>query len=107
MKTFTDGSPHQIPQRTITSNVLLITKRLHLGSFKAASFGSGSQQGHFFGFTEHVRPSSFLCGTSNMILYYSWLWQERSVVRGLLIGLSEMTDVSSQFHGDTRYRSHV
>jgi hypothetical protein len=42
-----------------------------------------------------------------MILYYSWIGQERSVVRGLLIILSEMTDVSCQFHGDPRYRSHV
>ena len=33
-KAFTDGSPHQIPQRTITSNVLLITKKMRLGSLK-------------------------------------------------------------------------
>ena len=42
-----------------------------------------------------------------MILYNSRIGQERSVVRRLLIGLSEMTDVSCQFHSYPRYRSHV
>ena len=84
-KAFTDGSPHRIPQLTITSHALLITKKRLLGSFKAASFRTGSQRDHFFGFMENVRPSSCLYDSSNMILYYSWLGQERSVVRGLLL----------------------
>ena len=106
-KAFTDGSPHQIPQRTTTSNVLLITKKLRLGSFKAASFRSGSQQDRFFGFMENVCPVLFPIDSSNTTSYYSWVGQERSVVRRLLIVLSEMTDVSSQFLGDPRYRIHL
>ena len=58
-KTFINGSPHQIPRRTITSHVVLITRKQHLGSFKAVSFRSGSQLGHFFGFTENVCPVFF------------------------------------------------
>ena len=59
-KAFTNGSPHPIPQRIITLHAVLITRRQHLGSFKAASFRSGSQPAHFFGFTENVRAVVFL-----------------------------------------------
>ena len=55
-KPFTNGSPHQIPQQIITSHVILITRKWHLGFFKAASFRGGSQQDHYFGFTENVCP---------------------------------------------------
>jgi hypothetical protein len=58
-KAFTNGSPHQILQPTITSHVVLITRRLRLGFFKAASFRSGNQQVHCFGFTENVCPVLF------------------------------------------------
>src|SRR5258708_1962265 len=58
-KAFINGSPHRIPQQTITSHVVLITRKQHLGFLKAASFRSGSQQLHFFGFTENVCPVLF------------------------------------------------
>jgi hypothetical protein len=43
--------------------VILITRKLHLGFFKAAFFASGNQQDHFFGFMENVCP----------ILFPTWL----------------------------------
>jgi hypothetical protein len=58
-KLFTNGSLHRIPQQIITSHVILITRKLHLGFFKVASFMSGSQQDHFFGFMENVCPILF------------------------------------------------
>jgi hypothetical protein len=59
-KVFTGGSPHPTPQRIITSHVAPITRKPHLGFFKAASFESGSQQDHYFGFMESVCPILFL-----------------------------------------------
>ena len=58
-KVSTDGSPHRIPQRTITSHAILITRNRHRGSFEAASFRSGRRKAHFFGFTENVCSAPF------------------------------------------------
>ena len=80
-----NGYPHRIPQRTTTSRVVLITRKLRPGFFKAVSFRSGSRQVHFFGFTENVRPVVFPTLTpSNTILYCSGLGQEHSLVRSFL-----------------------
>ena len=58
-KAFTNGSPHRIPQQIITSHVIPTARQSHLGFSKAASFRSGSQQDHFFGFMENVCPVLF------------------------------------------------
>jgi hypothetical protein len=58
-KAFTNGSPRRIPQQIITSHVIPIARKTHLGFSKAASFRSGSQQDHFFGFMENVCPVLF------------------------------------------------
>jgi hypothetical protein len=87
-KAFTNGSPHRIPQQIITSHVIPITRKQRRGFFKAASFRNGSQQDHFFGFTENVGPVLFLTlAPSNTILYCSWLRQKRSMVGAFLIVL--------------------
>jgi hypothetical protein len=80
-KAFTNGSPHWIPQRIITLHVILITRKLHLGFFKAASFRSGSQQELFFGFMENICPVSFLAlAPSNSILCFIAAGSGKSVL---------------------------
>ena len=44
---------------------------------------------------------------SDSILYSSWLGEKCYLVREVSKLLSEVTDVSCQFHVDSRYRSHV
>ena len=58
-RTFTNGYPHQIRLRTITSHVVLITKEQRLGSSKGAYSRNGCPRVHFFGFMVNVCPSRF------------------------------------------------
>jgi len=58
-RTFTNGYPHQIRLRTITSHVVLITKEKRLGSSKGAYSRNGCPRVRFFGFMVNVRPSRF------------------------------------------------
>ena len=58
-KAFTNGSPHQIPRQTTILHVVLITRKKHLGFFKAVSIRTGNQQDPFFGYTENVCPLLF------------------------------------------------
>ena len=53
-KALTNGSPHQTPQRTTISHVVLITRKLPRGSFKAGSIRSGRQLARFSGSMENV-----------------------------------------------------
>jgi hypothetical protein len=53
-RAFTNGSRRRTRRRTKTLHVVLITRKQQPGSFKAASFRSGSQLNHFFGSTENV-----------------------------------------------------
>src|SRR6267154_463073 len=46
-KALTNGSPHQTPQRTTISHVVLITRKLPRGSFKAGSIRSGRPLARF------------------------------------------------------------
>ena len=58
-KTFTNGYPHQIRLRIITSHVALITKEQRPGSSKGASSRNGCPRVRSFGFTVNVRHSRF------------------------------------------------
>ena len=58
-RTFTNGYPHRIRLRTITSHVTLITKERRPGSSKEASSRGGCPRDRSFGFTVNVRPSRF------------------------------------------------
>ena len=53
-KALTNGSPHQTPQRTTISHVVLITRKLPRGSFKAGSIRSGRPLARFSGSMENV-----------------------------------------------------
>jgi len=55
-KALTNGSPHQTPRRTTISHVVLITRKLQPGFFKAGSIRSGRQLARFFGSMENVCP---------------------------------------------------
>ena len=101
---FINGSPHRIHQQTITSPVVHITRRWHLGSSKAASSKNGSQPVHYSGSTENVR--SILIPTlspADTVLYYSWFWQKCPLVCRFLIVPLRDTDVFFQFHGYPRH----
>jgi hypothetical protein len=56
-RAFTNGYPHQIRLRTITSYVVPTTKEQRPGSSKGASSRNGCPRARFFGFTVNVRPS--------------------------------------------------
>ena len=51
----TDGSLRQIRRLTITSRVILSTRKSQPGSFKAACSANGNQQARCSGFTANVR----------------------------------------------------
>ena len=109
-KIFVNGSPHQIPPRTITLRVMLITRGPQPGSFKAAYIMNGNRHLRFFGSMESVRPCSTpysslrdgdLCvaGSGKSVLWF--------VVS--LLFLSKIADViyPCQFYNHRRYPSHV
>src|SRR6266849_6354114 len=52
----TNGSPHRIRQLTITSRVVLITRKLQHGSSKETFTRNGNQRVRSCGSTESVRP---------------------------------------------------
>ena len=54
-----NGSPHRTPPRTTTLRVILITRKQQHGFLKVEHIRSGSQQVHFFGSMESVRPVLF------------------------------------------------
>ena len=55
-RAFTNGSPHQTHQGTITSHVVLITRKQRTGFSKAEHIRNGSQMVRFSGSMENVRP---------------------------------------------------
>jgi hypothetical protein len=103
-RTFIDGSLHRTPRRTITLDVVLITKRQQPGFSKAVSFRTGSQQDHYFGSTENVCPILFPTRLP-LIASYIVAGSGKSVIWFVdsLLSPSEMTDISCQFHGDPGY----
>ena len=99
---------HRTHQRTITSHVVLITRKEQTGFPKAEYTRNGSQQVRFSGSTVNVRPlplpsryalmaSCNVAGSGKSVLWlvYSWLL------------LLEVTHVSRQFNGHPRYRDHL
>jgi hypothetical protein len=83
-RAFTIGSRHQTRRQTTTSHVVLITRKHQPGSFKAASFRSGSQLDHFFGSTENVCHVFFPTWLP-LIRSCSWLGQKCYLVRGFSV----------------------
>ena len=80
-KIFVDGSPRQIPPRTTTLPVVLITREPQLGSFKAVYIRNGNRRLRFSGFMENVSrcptpylttPEGILCiaGAGKSILWF-------------------------------------
>ena len=58
-RVFTDGYPHQIHLRTITSHAVPTTKEQRPGSSKEAFSRNGCPRVRFFGFMVNLRPSRF------------------------------------------------
>ena len=55
----TNGSPHRTPRRTTISHVILITRKLQHGFFRAGSIRSGRKLAPFSGSMENVCPFLF------------------------------------------------
>jgi len=85
-RAFTDGSPHRTRQRTITSHLVLITRKQQSGSSKAEYTRNGSQQVLFSGSTENVRSIPLPSGCPLMTTCNcSWIRKKRTLVCEFLI----------------------
>ena len=104
----TNGSLRQTHQRTITSHVVLITRKQQTGFSKEEYTKNGSQQVRFSGPMENVRLVPFrsryalimscnVAGSGKSILWFV----------DFLLSFSEVTDFSCQFVDHPRYREHV
>ena len=104
----TNGSLRQTHQRTITSPVVLITRKQQTGFSTEEYTKNGSQRVHFSGSMENVRsvlfPSRYALMTSYNVAGSgkSVLWSVDSY-----LSFSVVTDVSCQFDSHPRYREHV
>jgi len=102
-KALTNGSPHLTPRPTTISHVVLITRKLQHGFFKAGFIRSGRQLARFFGFMENVCPflfpsqlplipSRFVAGSGKSVIWFV----------GDKFLLSEVIDAFCQFHSHPR-----
>src|SRR6267154_2329498 len=103
-KPLTNGSLHRTPRRTTILHVVLITRKLQRGSFRAGSIRSGRQLARSFGSMENVCPFLFI---SCLSLIPSCLvaGSGKSVIWFVdyRLFLSEVIDAFCQFHSHPRH----